>query len=156
MIGRIISETKKLAMEESDSRSELSILKQDCLIEEYNMNFLNKELESLYNQVSGLEQAVHAATSQRNLVAAFREIFKRSYLLLSFMNKFIHEANPSNELQINKMQALQHEYSEILRRYETHPIYQVILQEDLSEKELDNLILEKRNQLMRLSTKQEF
>lgn len=156
MIGKIISETKKLAIEESDSRSELQKLKTELFLEEQTMNLLSKDLENLSNQVTALEQSLQSSGSRKKLAITFRETFKTSFLLLSFMRKFIEKADPSMETQINKVQAIAQDHHANLRRYETHPIYQAILQEELNEKELSNLILEKRNELMRLSTKQEY
>lgn len=156
MIGKIISETKKLAVEESDSRSELMRYKNELYIEEQTVSLLSKDLENLGNQVTSLEQAVRASDSLKNLAITFRQTFKTSYLLLSFMRKFVEKADPSMEVQVARMNGMQQEYAAILKMYENHPHYQAILQEELNEKELSNLILEKRNQLMKLNTKQEF
>lgn len=151
-VNRAISETKKLALEENESKTELSKLNVKLSMEEKNLSLLNKEIENLYNDVTHQEEILIESKTKVELINTFRESYKGSYLLLSFMKKFIENTDPKNEDQYQRIMSLQVEYTQLIKKYEENPIYQNILREASKEKELAILIQDKRNETMKLDT----
>lgn len=156
VISRIISETKVMAMKEEDLKKELRQLKSTLLMEEQNLASLSLNKENLRLESNNLQQNFNQLVSKTDLIKSFRELFKNSALLLSFMRKFIEKADPTKDQQLGKLSELNNNYVKMLKKYEEHPTYLQILLEEAAEKEMSNKITEKRNQLMKLETERDF
>lgn len=156
VINRMVSETRRLSMEEDDSRSEVNHLKNELLLEEQNISLTKQDLENLCQQSTSLQQSLNSCTRHSDLVKTFRSVVKSSTLLLKFFVTFIEQAIPTTEQQLEKINYLQSEYCKMLQKYEDGPTYHAILQEEAKERELSKLIMDKKNEAMKLETEQEF
>lgn len=156
VIGRLITESKKLAAQEEDLKAEVSQLNSELIVEELNLNKANQDYENLRNQVENAQQTFDNATKQKKFLETMRETLKSSISLSSILKKYIENANPTGAQQMEKIKDLESFYEQCIRIYQQNPAYQAIVAEEATERELKKLIAEKQNEIMRLETQREF
>lgn len=150
-INKIISDSKKLALEEEELRGQVSQLKSELWTEEMNLNSVKKDYESQEGENRSLEQLLESR-SQVDPSKPMRETIQISTLLHSFLKTFINKTEPSEQEQKDKLTKLSEVYTKMLVQYEGTPIYQAILREEANERDLADLIKQKRSEIVKLET----
>lgn len=154
--GRLVTEAKRLALEEDDIKNEILQLKTELTLEEQNLQIITKDHENLCLQKENIQLALNGLSQHADTTNIFQEELKRSIMLHSFLKGFVDKSDPNEEQQKTCSDEMQSHYNTMLKKFENNSTYKSILREEAKDKEITELITEKRNQIMKLETQREF
>lgn len=150
VLNKSISETKKLLIDVEDRKKEVDWLASELAAEEQIVSMLKKELDCIRQQNANLQLSSGHYKSRAKLVRSFCDVLKSTTLRIAHLRKFVEKSEPTTEQQRLKKEHLKSTYKLMLEKYEESPLFQAILQEQSTEKDLAEKIVEKRNELMKL------
>lgn len=156
VIENLTTEIRKMAIEEEQLRKEVQILKDELMIENFTLDTLKKDVECESLSNANTQKLLDSTKRHIESIKSISDTVRRSTLILFFLRKFIGKSDPTMIQQKERIAELQESYEKMLKHYEEGPTYRAILQEEKTERELNERIMEKRNQLMRLETEQEY
>lgn len=151
VIPKLVSTTRRLAMEEDELKEELAQLKIQLLAEENNLVKITNEQEKFAQQNALLQQNMDLANTNYQLMNTFRNVAKSAIQMHSILKVFMKNAHPSDQEQAETFAKLDSNFRRTLEKYELCTTYKNILEEETKVKELDNDILKLRNHLQELS-----
>jgi len=155
VIRRLVSETKTLASKEEQLAGNLTELKRELFMEEQSLTILEKDLQNLVQQTSDIQSSIDEFHSHDTTLMSSIELIKRFSLIKFFLKSSVDKLEPNLKQQTEMLNKLQEDYAKMLSKYENSLSYQTILQEEAAERELSKLIIEKRNEIMRVETTQD-
>lgn len=151
VIQKLISSTKRLAVEEEEVREQVIRLKTQLIAEENYLANALSDKHGLAQQNVIYEQSNQVNENYIQMALKFQDVAKSSVMVHSFLQIFIEETQPTTSQQRECLANLIAKKEIMLNQYETSQTYKKILEEELQERELTRLIEEKRNELIELS-----
>lgn len=149
-------EVEKLAMEEESIKCELNRNKTELYFRQDNLNKLKSDTQAISDKVTVLEQSYDETQHKIDCLKSILDATRTSSMHQSVLKKMIEKSQPTIENQTEKLHMFKESYSRMLSKYEESPIYYSILESEAEEKKLSELINDKRNEMMKLETQQEY
>lgn len=146
----VVSEIKRMGNECSELDKEVNSLQGDVAIQEVLLENLTKEHESGNREVQLMESLKDALDDHKSTISSVGLTIKKSHLMLVMLKKYIEHASPTSEEEAIKLEHLRNSHEEMLKTYEMNPTYKSIVEAERYAMELNELCLNKRNEIMDL------
>lgn len=147
---RLDLECKTLHLVEDDLKQEIAHIKEDLVIHNHSLKSLDKDCEKLSLEQSRLGEAKASLCDQLEFLKKERDDLKGRYLDQVILKKLASAIEPTPSDQADLYKLAQNDFDKKLKHYEQSSEYIQIVEAEAKDKELNELILEKQNELMKL------
>lgn len=153
---RVVKECKTLDAENRQLSSELSELEATLIIKEREKEMLANDIEDIEESLDEHKKTTEASSVFQAMTDTVRDIYLSSGFHNAALRTFIKNAQPDVDRQLRELATLQANFLKTLNQYEESPLYKKLLQQQVAAKDLENTIMERNREKMKLETSKSF
>lgn len=152
----LMSDITKLLNKEEALRRDVEQVRSQFALEELSHNLAQRDHDMILREIENIQQLADKDKRYLETVQSIRGTLRTSLVNNQYLDKFVQAAEPTATTQDKKLTDIQTGFEKLVHQYEDSPTYHAILKEEAIEKELIDLIAQKKLETMKLEAEQEF
>jgi septal ring factor EnvC (AmiA/AmiB activator) len=153
---KLVKDVRNCVQYQEELKAEIASLNNQVALENQYLSMIEKDGKQLSAELASKQDIINSLKEQEEFLDLIRDNFINSLLWASYFKNFVVDMEPDNEQMEVMMKDMQHRYDSLIEHYEQKPEYRQIIEAESTTRELNQVLCEKRNELMKLETEREY